>query len=150
MNAAAATVALIQDREGRLLVGRRAREPARGTLDLPGGFCDIGETLEEGLAREVKEETNLDVSSARLLFTLPNKYPYSGLVVHTVDSFFICDVRGDAHQAKPADDVEELLWLPLNRIDPKDFGLMSIRQGVERFLEMKQKLVTFHRTNDAM
>ena len=141
MNAAAATVALIQDAEGQLLVGRRAREPAKGTLDLPGGFCDIGETLEAGLAREVAEETGLEVSSAKLLFTLPNRYPYSGLVVHTVDSFFACEVAGGvahAHEAaRPADDVAELLWLPLDKVDPEQFGLMSIREGVKRFLAMQ-------------
>lgn len=137
MNAAAATVALIVDAEGRLLVARRAREPAKGTLDLPGGFCDIGETLEAGLAREVAEETGLVVRGARLLFTLPNRYVYSGLTVPTVDAFFECDVAGGASTlaaARPADDVAELLWLPLRDVDPAQFGLESIRAGVTRFL----------------
>lgn len=140
MNVAAATVALIVDAEGRLLVARRAREPARGTLDLPGGFCDIGETLEEGLAREVAEETGLAVRRARLLFTLPNRYVYSGLAVPTLDAFFACDVAGGPAafaRMRPADDVAELLWVPLRAVDPAQFGLASIRDGVARFLRTR-------------
>ena len=56
-NASASTVAVIFNTRGELLTARRALEPARGTLDLPGGFVDPGETLEEGCRREVREET---------------------------------------------------------------------------------------------
>ena len=47
-NPSAATAAFIINNEGQLLVLTRKKEPAKGTLDLPGGFCDIGETLEQG------------------------------------------------------------------------------------------------------
>ena len=50
-NPSAATVALILNEKNELLVCRRAKEPAKGTLDLPGGFIDMNETGEEGVAR---------------------------------------------------------------------------------------------------
>ena len=59
LNASASTVAVIRDAAGRLLVVRRAKAPAKGTLDLPGGFVDPGETLHEGCIREVREETGV-------------------------------------------------------------------------------------------
>ena len=46
-NAIAAAVAVIVNERGELLVSRRAKEPAKGTLDLPGGFIDSFETGEE-------------------------------------------------------------------------------------------------------
>ena len=49
VNPASSNAAFILDNEGRLLVERRLREPAKGTLDLPGGFADAGETAEEGV-----------------------------------------------------------------------------------------------------
>ena len=48
-NPSSATVALILNKKNELLVCRRAKDPAKGTLDLPGGFIDMNETAEEGV-----------------------------------------------------------------------------------------------------
>lgn len=131
-NPSAATVAVIINEKEELLVCRRAKEPAKGTLDLPGGFCDMHESAEEGVAREVLEETGCKVTHAEFLFSLPNTYLYSGFLVHTIDSFFRC--RLDKYDNVSAnDDVAECLWVPLKEIEPNDFGLDSIREGIKRF-----------------
>lgn len=134
INPGAAYVAFIFNEQGELLVVRRKEEPAKGTLDLPGGFSDIGETAEEGICREVKEETGLDVISTEYLFTRPNRYHFSGLEIPTLDMFFRCNVR-DISVLHANDDAEACLWLPVKDIHPEDFGLDSIRQGVTDFLK---------------
>jgi 8-oxo-dGTP diphosphatase len=53
-------------RDGKVLIVRRARPPAHGLYTLPGGGVELGETLEEAVIREVKEETNLDVEPVAL------------------------------------------------------------------------------------
>ena len=70
-NSSAATVAFILNHKNELLVCRRGKEPAKGTLDLSGGFIDMYETGEEGVAREVMEETGLKVTEAVYQFSLP-------------------------------------------------------------------------------
>ncbi|MCD8182713.1 MAG: NUDIX domain-containing protein [Bacteroides sp.] len=132
-NPSAATVALIMNEQNELLVCRRAKEPAKGTLDLPGGFIDMAETGEEGVAREVKEETGMTVTRATYLFTLPNIYVYSGFPVHTLDMFFRCTVADCLHY-KAMDDAADVFFLPLKEINPADFGLGSIRKGLQMFL----------------
>ena len=135
-NPSSSTVAVIVNEKNELLVVRRAKEPAKGTLDLPGGFCDCYETGEEGVMREVKEETGLNVDNITFLFSIPNIYPYGGLDIHTIDLFFLCRVT-DTTGATAMDDAGEVLWLPWDKVKPEEFGLKSISQGVERLLQMQ-------------
>ncbi|MGH6676571.1 MAG: NUDIX hydrolase [Xanthobacteraceae bacterium] len=53
-------------RDGRVLIVRRARAPAHGLYTLPGGGVELGETLEEAVVREVREETALNVTPVAL------------------------------------------------------------------------------------
>ncbi len=135
-NPLAATVGIITNDKGEMLVARRAKEPAKGTLDLPGGFCDSYETAEEGVAREIEEETGLKVCSTNYLFSIPNTYMYSGMELHTMDMFFHCTVDT---KAKPTadDDVSELLWIAIDDLRSEDFGLASIKKAIERLREIK-------------
>ena len=133
-NPSSATVAFILNEKKELIVCRRAKEPKKEPLDLPGGFIDMHETAEEGVTREVLEETNLKVDKATYLFTLPNIYIYSGFPVHTLDMFFLCKVA-NTDNFKAMDDVAESFFLPLNEICLEAFGLDSVREGVKRFLK---------------
>lgn len=133
-NPCSATAAFILNEKNELLVVRRAKEPAKGTLDLPGGFCDMGETVEEGMKREIKEETGLDVDVVKYLFSSPNVYQYSGLGVHTLDMDYLVRVQAGV-EVHAADDAAECFWIPVDQINPADFGLTSIRNAIIRFLK---------------
>ena len=132
-NPSSATAAFIV-RDGCLLVARRGKEPARGTMDLPGGFVDMDETAEEGMAREVMEETGLEVKRMHYLFSLPNVYLYSGMEIHTLDMFYRVEVADDAVPLA-GDDAAALQWVPLSDVRAEAFGLTSISRGVAKFLE---------------
>lgn len=67
-NPSSAVACFIRNSKGELLLVRRAKEPAKGTLDLPGGFVDMYESAEDAAHREVKEETGLDIAGCRYLF----------------------------------------------------------------------------------
>jgi 8-oxo-dGTP diphosphatase len=60
----AVSAAIFRDR--RVLIVRRARPPAHGLYTLPGGGVELGETLEEAVTREVREETGLEVEPVAL------------------------------------------------------------------------------------
>jgi NADH pyrophosphatase NudC (nudix superfamily) len=94
----------------------------------------MNETGEEGVSREVFEETGLEVMEATYMFSIPNTYLYSGFLVHTLDQFFLCKVK-DCSCIQAMDDVSESFWMPLEDVNPEDFGLNSVRKGVEMFLQ---------------
>ena len=138
LNPSAAVAAFVLNSKGQLLTLRRRKAPARGTLDLPGGFADIGETIDEALLREVREETGLTVTEFEFFTTLPNRYEYSGFVVPTLDSFFICKVSNET-ELQANDDAEEALWLDLEDVHTEEFGLRSIRHALSTFLQKYRK-----------
>ena len=138
-NSSAAVVAVIENEKGEVLVARRAKDPAKGTYDLPGGFTDMYETAEEAVVREVREETGLLITSPKYLFSIPNIYVYSGFEVHTMDMFFQCSVLSFSGMS-PMDDVSELFFIDKKQLNPADFGLVSIRKGIEIIVEEAKKV----------
>ena len=138
-NPLAATVGIITNGKGEVLVARRAKEPVKGTLDLPGGFCDSYETAEEGVVREIEEETGLKVNTVRYLFSIPNTYVYSGMELHTMDMFFHCTVD-DTTTLTADDDVAELRWIAFDNLHSEEFGLASIKKGIEKLKEINNTL----------
>lgn len=134
MNASSAVAAFILNDARELLVCKRAKEPEKGTWDLPGGFVDGDETAEEAMCREICEELQVNAIEANYLFSLPNLYEYSGLTVPTLDMFFSCKLDSNT-KIIPSDDVEDCFFIALNEINPDLFGLKSIKKAVALFLK---------------
>ena len=107
LNNSAAVACLIFNHEGKLLLARRAIEPARGMLDLPGGFVEPMESAEDAVVREIREELGVNVTNAEYLVSFPNEYVFSGFSVFTVDMAFVCTVD-NLGAIVPADDVSAI------------------------------------------
>jgi ADP-ribose pyrophosphatase YjhB (NUDIX family) len=98
--------AILLDAGGRVLLGRRAIEPHRGLWDTPGGFTRPGESLEECVRRELREEAGVEIEVGRLVITVPDLYGDPGEA--TVNAFYECRLLSGDPQ--PEDDVAELRW----------------------------------------
>lgn len=124
-NSAAAVAAIIEDGQGRILLSRRAVEPWKGSLDLPGGFVDPGESLEEALRRELEEELGAEIENTEYLCSFPNRYIFSGYEVSTTDAAFVCRLRQT--QLCPTDDIDCIEWHEVNNIPLDRIQSESIR-----------------------
>lgn len=133
-NAAGATIALIHNKNKELLFTIRKYQPAKGLLDLPGGFINVGETAENGVIREVKEELNLNVTSLKYFTSLPNTYQYKGLTYFTIDMVFICEVES-LLPLQANDDVAHYCFMPVHKVNLNDIGLHSVRMLVQQLQE---------------
>ncbi|ODA67470.1 Bifunctional NMN adenylyltransferase/Nudix hydrolase [Methyloligella halotolerans] len=102
------TDCVILDAAGRVLLIRRKNPPYKGEYALPGGFVDIGETVEDGCRREVKEEVGLDVGPLRLIgvFSDPSRDPRG----HTVSAAFLAELTDDAVPVA-GDDAASAEWI---------------------------------------
>jgi ADP-ribose pyrophosphatase YjhB (NUDIX family) len=103
--------ALIFER-GRILLVERGKEPLKGYWSLPGGVLEIGETLEQGIIREVREETGLEVEPLKMLeiFERIIRDSQGAPEYHYVLIDYVCRVTGGSLRA--ADDASRVAWVP--------------------------------------
>ncbi|MFO7868853.1 MAG: NUDIX domain-containing protein [Bacteroidales bacterium] len=126
VNPAAAVAAVIINSADEVLLTKRAFEPAKGMYDLPGGFVDPGETAEHALKREIAEELHVDVTAYSYFASFPNEYVYNGLLYYTVDMVYFCDISSTQEMC-PADDVSDVIFLPISETLISQVGLPSIK-----------------------
>jgi ADP-ribose pyrophosphatase YjhB (NUDIX family) len=98
-------------RDGRVLLGRRAVEPARDDWDIPGGFLNPWELPADAAAREVREETGLEVQLLELLSVEMDTYAGRD---YTLNLYYLAEPVGGVEA--PADDLAELRWFAPDEI----------------------------------
>ena len=103
-------VGAIVTKQAQLLMVRRAKDPGRGLWSIPGGHVEPGEYLTEALAREVREETALEVRVDDLvgILELPGEH-------HIIILDYHAEVVGDA-EPSPGDDVDDVRWVPFDAV----------------------------------
>jgi 8-oxo-dGTP diphosphatase len=95
---------------GRVLLVCRGREPLKGHWTLPGGLLEIGESLTAGVAREVLEETGLEVEPLELVELVDRIHREGGRVrYHYVIADYLCRVTGGTLRA--ASDADAVRWV---------------------------------------
>ncbi len=109
--------AVIRDGKGKVLAMQRSDF---GTWDMPGGWCDLGETVTATVVREVREETGLEVQPSRLLGLYSNPawqvcYP-NGDRVRPIGALFECKIIGGTLRADGAE------ALAVDFVDPTGQG----------------------------
>jgi ADP-ribose pyrophosphatase YjhB (NUDIX family) len=96
--------------ENRVLLVQRGSEPLKGHWTLPGGMLEVGETLAAGVAREVKEETGLEVETEELVEILDRIHRDGERIrYHYVIADYLCRVTGG--ELRAASDAAAVRWV---------------------------------------
>lgn len=136
--------AVIVDLRGRVLLVKRGTEPMKGHWSLPGGLLELGETLVEGIKREVSEETGLFIEPEAIVEVVDRIYrnsdgKQSQVQYHYVIVDYWCRViDGDL---KPSSDASEVAWVSRAEwTDTNFYSLESITvQVIERGWQMARE-----------
>jgi 8-oxo-dGTP diphosphatase len=107
------------ERDGRYLALRRGREPLRGRWNMPGGFVEAGESGAEAIAREVGEETGLEVEAFDVLGIFSSTYGDGDEAKPIFDVAYRCRVTGGGFEV--SDESEEAGWFPLDEFPEPAF-----------------------------
>jgi 8-oxo-dGTP diphosphatase len=121
----------IFDREGRVLLIRRGHEPYAGAYALPGGFVEIGETVEEACRREVAEETGIALGELHLVgvYSDPSRDPRG----HTVSVVFAA-ILPQAEAPRSGSDAAAAEWIAAWRSKALAFDHAKILEDAERLI----------------
>lgn len=133
-------VGAIVIRDNRVLLVRRGQPPSEGLWAIPGGRVRLGETLQEAIEREVKEETGVTISPTNPVYTFDviERDDRGRVRFHYVIVDLIADyVSGEP---KPSDDAREADWFTFQEIDK-----LPISQTTREVLKRRRKLASTKR-----
>lgn len=120
-------------RDGKVLLVRRARSPARGFYSLPGGRVEFGESLHAALMREVAEETGLKIEIVGLA-GWREVLPSAGGSGHYLIMSFAA--RWVAREPVLNDELDDFRWLL-----PEAIGEFKLTGGLQEVIEEARRLV---------
>lgn len=138
LNPIVAVAAILSDSTGKILLIRRANNPGKGKLAVPGGIVDPGETAEEAVRREVLEEVNLRIDSIEYFVSFPNEYPYQGVNYPALDLFFIGAVAS-FKDARAMEEVRSIQYSAVNEIDLREIAFPSIARTLELYRDKNNR-----------
>ena len=104
-------VAVVVTRGDKVLLIKRGKEPRKGTWTVPGGSVELGETLAEAAAREVREETGINIEAGRPFTAIDAIYhdQEGGLKFHYVIIYMEASYLNGKPEA--SDDAQEARWV---------------------------------------
>lgn len=136
---------------GRTLLIRRASPPLQGEWSIPGGLLEVGETLEQGVARELAEETGLEVRVLELIEVFERIFPAPPKAdgtpgdaarpqYHFVILDYLCEIRGGTLSA--GSDAQEFAWAREEELAKFDLTVAVTRVLTNAFTRARERGAT--------
>jgi ADP-ribose pyrophosphatase YjhB (NUDIX family) len=136
----ASVVSAIIECAGEIILTRRAFEPGKGALALPGGFVDYQENLESALIREMQEELDLRIADPTYLCSLEEKYLSGDVLYFCNIAFFV--VRVDTISSLSAhDDIEDFLLVRPEEIDQHELAFETDGIAIDKYRSIHSRPV---------
>jgi 8-oxo-dGTP diphosphatase len=123
-------------RDGKVLLTRRARSPAKGFYSLPGGRVEFGESLHQALAREIHEETGLDIDIIGLAGWREVLPATAGAGHYLIMSFA---ARWVAREPVLNDELDDYRWIAPEAL--ASLGDLKLTGGLEEVIQSAHRLI---------
>jgi 8-oxo-dGTP diphosphatase len=123
-------------RDGKVLLTRRARSPAKGFYSLPGGRVEFGESLHQALAREIDEETGLDIDIIGLAGWREVLPATAGAGHYLIMSFA---ARWVAREPVLNDELDDYRWIAPEAL--ASLGDLKLTGGLEEVIQSAHRLI---------
>ena len=125
--------------DGKILLEKRKNEPGKGKWSIPGGLVELGESVEQTVIREVREETGLEVEKPEHIDVVDNvvRDNNSEIKYHFVIIDYFVKLKGGTMKA--TSDAEELRWVTFDEVEQYDLTI-TFRAFFQRNRQKLEKL----------
>lgn len=131
-NAKATTAIVCRNTSGSVLLTKRAYDPFKDWWDIPGGFVEKDESLEQAASRELFEETGLKINEFQYIGSIFEDYCYQNEIIPVVAAIFNCHVE-DNQTVKVGDDVCDYRFVKLKDIDFTNIAFDNQRKFLKTY-----------------
>jgi 8-oxo-dGTP pyrophosphatase MutT (NUDIX family) len=141
-NVASAVGVILLNENGEAFFERRAKDPQKNFLALPGGFCEPDEDAEICARRECMEEIGVKIGPIKFVGAFPNSYCYKKILYKTCDIFFEAEFPSDAEFKFQQSEVNGFEWRKINsaeEIEKIPLAFDSAKRALLVRLEMQKK-----------
>lgn len=125
---------ILENEKGEILLVKRKWPPSKGKWDLPGGFLNPGEDMEESLKREIKEELGVDIEEVKYFKSYADLYEYQEVLFPTLGITLTANIKGK-HPLRALDDVGDLKYFPKDKIPFDKLAFKGIKQALEDYIK---------------
>jgi len=125
--------------DGKILLEKRKNEPGKGKWSIPGGLVELGESVEQTVIREIREETGLEVEKPEHIDVVDNVVRDNNTEIkyHFVIIDYFVKLKGGTMKA--TSDAEELRWVTFDEVEQYDLT-MTFRAFFQRNRQKLEKL----------
>ncbi len=116
---------VIVNSEGQILIGKRKGGHAP-KYSIPGGHLEMGETFEQGAIREIKEETNLDISKPKVIAVTNNLETYAQEGIHYISVVLLVTKYSGELKNREPEKCESWIWVDPRKLPQPHFDASAL------------------------
>lgn len=134
INTVPCNAAIIENEKGEILLVKRKFDPKKGYWDWPGGFLDAGESLEDSIKREIKEELNVEIELGKFVGVYSDTYLFQNINNPVICIVMAGKIKGEI---KVSDDVAGYKYFSKKDIFKQKLAFKSMKKEIQDYLSKK-------------
>lgn len=123
---------IFENEKREILLVKRRYDPKKGYWDIPGGFVNLEETIEDSTRREIQEELGVRITDLRYFGSKHDRYMYKGQNYYTLMFVFVS--KESLKHMKIADDVADVKFFARDQIPFDDLAFDGVKQALHDYL----------------
>ena len=124
---------IVENNKGEIILVRRKFDPQKGYWDLPGGFIDINESLEQSAIREVSEELHVQIEVTNIISVYADTYLFQEIKRPTLNCIVSAKIISGTLES--ADDIDGYQYFSKDTILSQKIAFPSVKKGIEDYLK---------------